>query len=109
MQECKCRSYDPFGNRLAQDYTTTPCPTQESSLARQFTYTSSNQIATAPTGTILGAPYQYDQAGNVLKDANNQYVYDPEGRLCAVVNSNKAVQYIYDASGTRVAKRTLSA
>jgi RHS repeat-associated protein len=54
--------------------------------------------------------FQYDAAGNVIQDLLNQYVYDPEGRLCAVksILATSATQYIYDASGTRVAKGTIS-
>ena len=53
----------------------------------------------------------YDGAGNVTQDANNRYVYDPEGRLCAVeslVGGTGATEYLYDAEGRRVAKGTLS-
>ena len=47
----------------------------------------------------------YDQAGNVINDGLNQYVYDPEGRVCAIVNATTgAYQYVYDAEGRRVAK-----
>ena len=53
----------------------------------------------------------YDGAGNVTQDANNRYVYDPEGRLCAVeslVGGTGATEYLYAAEGRRVAKGTLS-
>jgi len=50
----------------------------------------------------------YDGAGNVIQDTRNAYVYDPEGRLCAVeanpTGSATYTQYIYDAEGRRVAK-----
>ena len=50
--------------------------------------------------------FQYDAAGNVIQDLLNQYVYDPEGRLCGVMNllTTTMTQYIYDAEGNRVAK-----
>jgi RHS repeat-associated protein len=104
-----CWSYDGFGNRQAELYSDTACPTHESSLTPQFTYnpttaSANNQIATAPIGTYL-----YDQAGNVIQDALNQYAYDAEGRLCAVENANSTItQYFYDASGTRTSKVTLT-
>ncbi|MGA9069036.1 MAG: hypothetical protein WB424_02200 [Terracidiphilus sp.] len=46
----------------------------------------------------------YDAAGDVTNDGINSYLYDAEGRLCAVKNSNASLTgYIYDAAGTRVA------
>jgi len=50
----------------------------------------------------------YDGAGNVIQDTRNAYVYDPEGRLCAVeanpTGTPTYTQYLYDAEGRRVAK-----
>jgi RHS repeat-associated protein len=52
----------------------------------------------------------YDLAGNVTNDAANQYLYDGEGRLCAVKNLTVGVMtgYLYDAEGRRVAKGTIT-
>jgi len=56
-----------------------------------------------------GAQYTYDAAGDVTWDGLNNYLYDAEGRLCAVRNSWGAMTgYIYDASGIRVARGSLS-
>ena len=46
----------------------------------------------------------------MIQDLINKYVYDPEGRLCAVksILATTATQYVYDASGARVAKGTIS-
>ena len=53
--------------------------------------------------------FAYDGAGNVTADLLNQYLYDGEGRLCAVKNSaTTATQYVYDAEGQRVAKGSLT-
>ncbi len=56
------------------------------------------------------AGLSYDGAGNVMADNYNNYVYDAEGRLCALHNlaSGSVTQYIYDAAGTRVAKLQLN-
>ncbi len=56
------------------------------------------------------AGLSYDGAGNVMADNYNSYVYDAEGRICALHNlaSGNVTQYIYDASGTRVAKLQLN-
>jgi RHS repeat-associated protein len=46
----------------------------------------------------------------VTTDSLNTYLYDAEGRLCAVVNSNNSYwQYVYDAEGNRVARGALAA
>jgi RHS repeat-associated protein len=53
--------------------------------------------------------YTYDAAGDVTYDGTNSYLYDAEGRLCAVKNSAGAMTgYIYDAAGTRVARGSLN-
>jgi RHS repeat-associated protein len=56
----------------------------------------------------------YDAAGNVINDGMNQYLYDGEGRICAVASSPMPSMmvmtgYIYDADGTRVAKGSITA
>ena len=52
----------------------------------------------------------YDAAGNVTNDFNNAYLYDGEGRLCAVQSlwTGAMTGYLYDADGARVAKGTLT-
>jgi RHS repeat-associated protein len=96
-------AYDPFGNRQLQSFQTAACST---SYTPTVTYNSNNQVTKAPS-SVSG--FTYDAAGNVLNDGLNQYAYDGEGRLCAVKNSvSSYVQYVYDASGTRVAKGSIS-
>jgi RHS repeat-associated protein len=53
---------------------------------------------------------QYDLAGNVINDGVNKYVYDLDGRICAVENilAGTATQYVYDAEGRRVGKGTIN-
>jgi RHS repeat-associated protein len=133
-----CWTYDSFGNRLSQTVGTNPChvafpPPATSSVL----YNSLNQeLSTSPTHNVdcfdvLGnylntvAGSCYDAAGNVtaarsltnpaslLTDKTNQYLYDAEGRVCAVGSSSMfggvfMVQYIYDAEGRRVAKGTIT-
>jgi RHS repeat-associated protein len=101
-----CWAYDAFGNRTAQSSQTAACP---ASLTPTVSYNANNQI----TGGFI----QYDPAGsgNVIADSTtgNQYLYDGEGRICAVksepVGSTYTLTgYIYDADGTRVAKGSLT-
>ena len=70
-------------------------------------YNGQNQIrasSQAPGG------YGYDAAGDIAYDGSNNYVYDDEGRLCAVRTSLTGAWtgYLYDAAGNRVAKGSLS-
>ncbi|MDR3746085.1 MAG: RHS repeat-associated core domain-containing protein [Acidobacteriaceae bacterium] len=66
------------------------------------TYNAQNHLSSGLVG--------YDAAGDIISDVSNQYVYDAEGRLCAVQNRlfGGWTGYLYDAAGNRVAKGTLS-
>ncbi len=69
-------------------------------------YNTSNQL----TSTSIVANYTYDDAGNTLNDGVNKYVYDLDGRICAVtpVVGGTMTQYVYDAEGRRIAKGTIT-
>jgi RHS repeat-associated protein len=102
-----CWSYDPFGNRTAQSSQNTPCPTLPSTPTQTVYYNTNNQI----TGGLV----TYDAAGDVAMDTNagNTYLYDGEGRICAVMsepvpNNSTMTAYVYDAEGNRVAKGVIS-
>jgi len=103
-----CYGYDAFGNRTlagltAADCTGTNSPTASYNANNQVTWTSVNSAASG---------FAYDAAGDVLNDGKNEYMYDAEGRLCAVAAnayvSPSYTQYIYDAEGARVAKASLT-
>jgi RHS repeat-associated protein len=57
------------------------------------------------------AGFTYDAAGNVTYDNVYRYLYDAEGRICAVENtaapSPVMTGYLYDAEGNRIAKGTI--
>jgi RHS repeat-associated protein len=104
-----CWSLDPFGNRTAQD---SPCPTLPTLPTATASYNGNNQV-TWTSVNAAGNNFTYDAAGNVVNDNVNTYVYDGEGRICAV--KSEPVQgtytltgYFYDADGIRVAKGSLS-
>ena len=110
-----CWGYDLFGNRTIQagssaafQTTSSTCtPASGASLVSTWAnFNTKNQI----TGTTQ-APggLTYDAAGGVVNDGVNQYLYDGEGRICAVANGSSLTGYIYDADGQRVAKGTISA
>ena len=105
-----CWSYDDFGNRLSQSISTTPCSSGPTPMNWAH-YNSRNQI-TAST-QAPGGP-TYDNSGDVTNDGAHQYLYDAEGRICAVYTNPVAgistmTGYLYDADGTRIAKGSISA
>jgi len=113
-----CWGYDGFGNRTIQAasnaaFTTgSPACTPQPSATLASTwanYNLNNQVvgtAMAPNG--LG----YDASGDVTYDGVNSYLYDGEGRICAVSSTpvpgmTSMVGYLYDANGTRIAKGSI--
>jgi len=102
-----CWSYDAFGNRTAQDTQSAACPALPSVPTVTETYNTSNQFSSGL--------FSYDAAGDVTADSNsgNSYLYDGEGRICAVksepVNGTYTMTgYIYNAEGERVAKGSIT-
>jgi RHS repeat-associated protein len=111
-----CWQYDNFGNRLWQTSSATAysssnggpnaCPVSSGPSSGTNYYNTSNQMSEGF--------HQYDGAGNLTADATNgnSYLYDAEGRVCAVQESTVGVttrtQYLYDAEGRRVAKGSIS-
>ena len=98
-----CWAYDAFGNRTMQTMQSTGCT---SGMTPTASYNANNQLTSAL--------YHYDQAGDVDSDPQNQYLYDAEGRICAVSSPNPLggtimTGYIYDAEGTRVSKGAIQA
>jgi RHS repeat-associated protein len=107
-----CWSYDAFGNRTAQGTQTTPCASPESSVQPTASYNANNQVTWTTVNSAAGG-FSYDAAGNVMNDNLNQYLYDGEGRICAVANTpvpgmTTMTGYVYDADGNRVAKGTIT-
>ena len=99
-------SYDPFGNRTSQIVSGTPSAPMPTSNTASYT-AASNQVSTSSLNN--GAAFSYDAAGDVTYDGLNSYLYDAEGRLCAVKNYvGSLTGYVYDAAGARVAKGSLT-
>jgi RHS repeat-associated protein len=126
-----CWSYDAFGNRQQQAGSnalftnSVGAPTCTAANGASFNnvwarYTvdgttstpdnGKNQVTATPAGNVI---YDPSGAGYILNDAINQYLYDGEGRICAVAATNAFgatlyTGYLYDADGTRVAKGTIT-
>jgi len=87
-------AYDNFGNRESQ----TASGSSGVSLTQPEPLTFS-------AGNNRADQFQYYANGDVRQDLQNTYLYDAEGRVCAVDSTLSGVTlYIYNASGTRVAK-----
>jgi RHS repeat-associated protein len=119
-----CWTYDSFGNRTTQATSNQPfanapgattCQVASGATLLGNAWTSYSVNGVDPgnnriVATAAGS-YQPDAAGNIISDGVNGYVYDGEGRICAMYDRTFGgmTQYIYDAEGTRVAKGTISA
>jgi len=102
-----CWTYDPFGNRTSESLSTTACNNNPPKTSwADYTTTNTNRMDSTSVNT--GQSSGYDNAGNETADGLNSYLYDGEGRVCAVMNSisQTTTVYIYDAEGNRVGKAT---
>ena len=107
-----CWSYDAFGNRTMEAMSTTAC-TSNPAPASWANLSPGNNNRLAGTNQAPGG-VSYDASGDVLNDGVNQYLYDAEGRICAVASTpipgmTVMTGYLYDAGGTRVAKGSITA
>ncbi len=62
---------------------------------RDTTVNSNNQL--------VGPPYHYDAAGNLINDGSHSYAYDANDQIKSVDGGSTA-SYVYDAFGHRVSK-----
>jgi RHS repeat-associated protein len=121
-----CWQYDSFGNRLGQNSSATAyastaggpntCPVTSGPSSWALyngTVNGPNNNQMSGTSQNVNQGQYYDPAGNITNDGINAYLYDGEGRICAVRQSLvpgiiTMTQYLYDAEGTRVAKGSIS-
>jgi len=125
-----CWSYDNFGNRTQQMSASVAfpggqggpnaCSTTGSLGANEWAQyngtvngTGNNQMSATNQNPNQGQPGGYDAAGDVTYDGVNEYLYDGEGRICAVSSTpvpgfTTMTGYVYDAEGNRVAKGTIT-
>jgi RHS repeat-associated protein len=125
-----CWSYDSFGNRKQQEISSaafqsgsggaSACNAQSTaSLAtdlNSYLNTSgidpgTNRIQSTNARGVTWAP-SYDASGDMTSDGANQYLYDAEGRICAIYNSTVVgatmTGYLYNADGARTAKGSIT-
>ena len=95
---------DTFGNRMNQLAASGNLQPPQATPAYTFT-----QSATNRPDQLQGA---FDNAGNLEVYGLNSYLYDGEGRVCAVQAAGNVggtlTGYLYNAEGVRVAKGNLS-
>jgi RHS repeat-associated protein len=92
-------TYDHFGNRNVEYFTYNGVQSQPSPY---LNFTAGNNRAANST---------YDNAGNLLSDGTNSYLYDAEDRLCAVQQATTGgdmIGYVYAADGPRLGKGNLT-
>jgi RHS repeat-associated protein len=91
-------TYDHFGNRNVEYFTYKGVQNQPSPY---LNFTAGNNRVDNDS---------YDNAGNLLADGTNRYLYDAENRLCAVQQdvSGRMVGYVYAPDGTRLGKGTIT-
>jgi hypothetical protein len=105
-----CWSYDSFGNRLSESISSTACGSTPP-MTSWANYNASNRMVSTNQNSAQASGY--DAAGDVTYDGVNQYLYDGEGRICAVASTpipglTTLTGYLYDAGGTRVAKGSIA-
>jgi RHS repeat-associated protein len=117
-----CWNYDAFGNRVQQEISSlafqagsggpSTCQAQSGGTLTTAlaTFSQTNQILSTNARGNSVTP-SYDAAGDVVSDGANQYLYDAEGRICAVASTVAGIStmtgYMYDADGTRVSKGSI--
>lgn len=104
-------SYDDFGNRIGANYSGTLAdPSQAPPIPgnASATYNANNQVQSADPGPV--PTYDSSGDGDMTSDGQNQYLYDAEGRVCAVESllGRGMYGYLYNAEGVRVAKGTIT-
>jgi RHS repeat-associated protein len=104
-----CWAYDGFGNRTAENWQLSACPSSETSVTPTASFSASNRVTWTQVHAAVNG-FMYDGAGNVTNDNAFKYLYDGESRICAVqdLTVGTLTAYIYDALGNRVAKGTPS-
>jgi hypothetical protein len=115
-----CWSYDAFGNRVQQETAQNAfsggggpagctLPGSGATTTALSSFDTTNQMVSTNVRGVSAAP-TYDAAGDVLSDGANEYLYDAEGRICAVASNVAGMTvmtgYMYDADGVRVSKGT---
>jgi RHS repeat-associated protein len=114
-----CWSYDAFGNRNLQAVSSASfaspapaCTPSGGSYQGVWAHYAAGSNRFSNTQQALGG-VGYDGAGNIVNDGVNQYLYDGDGRICAVASGSTGEQvltgYIYNAEGERVSKGSLTA
>jgi RHS repeat-associated protein len=115
-----CWDYDSFGNRQHQQQASgtsgfTNAPGSGCQIAGGAALLSNEVTLVGSNNQISDGLHQYDAAGDLVQDATtgNSYLYDAEGRVCAVESTAEPgfttmTGYLYDADGYRVAKGTIT-
>ena len=97
MMESMCYAFDEIGNRTSS---------RENATSKTYDANSLNQYTEIDvTGGSSVCPL-YDDDGNMTQFDSSTYTYDAENRLVGAQNGTTRLEFIYDALGRRVAKKT---
>ena len=74
-----------------------------------YAYSStSNRLASITPGAGASRSFSFDANGSTTNDGNNQYGYDPRGRLVQSVGTAGVTNYQVNALGQRIRKTNLN-
>jgi YD repeat-containing protein len=77
-----CWTYDSFGNRTLEAFSTVTCTGSNPTPQAKAVYNQANNRIQSISGTT-SATFIYDASGNTLYDGINRYWYDAEGARIA--------------------------
>lgn len=102
--------YDAFGNRTSETFGGGSGLSLPTSSTVNYNATSNNPIPNNRISSTSLGSVGYDASGNVTQDNQSQYLYDGDGRVCAVKNLlfGTMTGYVYGADGTRVSTGTIT-
>jgi RHS repeat-associated protein len=80
--------------------------TNRSPVTGKTNYEPLNCQVTASNQFLVSCGFNYDAAGNLIKNGNDTFTYDAENRLIASIVATNGTSYVYDGDGNRVEKCT---
>lgn len=102
----------PVDSKTSREERSTTACNNDPPLQSWATYNGSNmnRTYTDSASNAFGRNPVYDAASGLTSKGGNTYLYDAEGRICAVHDflTGLMTGYLYDAEGNRVAKGTIT-
>ena len=96
-------SYDDIGNILNKKEGSQTVALTYGSYTSGFYHRPQNSNVSSGSGGSVSS-FSYDAIGNMATDGDRNYIYDGDSRLIEVNSASGKYNFIYDASGQRLAK-----